>query len=211
MITSEAISHPNNTWPPTSFASTNNQQTSASPSTQSQQPSSNNENNPRSTLTITINITQDQNNVKATATATNGTIDASAWAHTTPSTTNPTCATATYNQPGSDQNSHSITQADNNKYICFRTKDNRKIYAYGKHQIDFNPPTIHDHQGQQPDPNSNHNRHRPPNNQSLGQKPPPRLRPHLFQPSPRPMDHRSHNNKRHHQQTLLFPGNRPIR
>ena len=49
-----------------------------------------------------ITISQDQDSVDATATVSGSTINSSTWAHSTPSSTDPTCSSgATYNTAGS--------------------------------------------------------------------------------------------------------------
>ena len=89
-----------------------------------------------------ITITQDQDSVDATATVSGSTINSSTWAHSTPSSTDPTCSSATYNTAGSSENSHSITSADNDEYICFQVKSSLGVPGYKKHQVDYNPPTV---------------------------------------------------------------------
>ena len=86
----------------------------------------------------TITITQDQDSVDATASA----VVASTWAHSTPSSTDPTCSSASYGSAGSAENTVAITSTDNNKYVCFRVKNNLGVFGYKKYQIDYNPPTI---------------------------------------------------------------------
>ena len=62
--------------------------------------------------------------------------------HSTPSSTDPTCSSASYGSAGSAENTVAITSTDNNKYVCFRVKNNLGVFGYKKYQIDYNPPTI---------------------------------------------------------------------
>ena len=89
-----------------------------------------------------ITISQDQDSVDATATVSGSTINSSTWAHSTPSSTDPTCSSATYNTAGSSENTHSITSADNDDYICFQVKSALGVPGYKKYQVDYNPPTV---------------------------------------------------------------------
>ena len=89
-----------------------------------------------------ITISQDQDSVDAAATVSGSTINSSTWAHSTPSSTDPTCSSATYNTAGSSENSHSITSADNDEYICFQVKSSLGVPGYKKYQVDYNPPTV---------------------------------------------------------------------
>ena len=90
-----------------------------------------------------ISLTQDQKSVVGTATMAGATtIDGTSWAHSTPSSTNPTCSSASYNSAGSSENSVGITAADNNKYVCFKVLNSLKVPAYEKLRIDFNPPVV---------------------------------------------------------------------
>ena len=63
-------------------------------------------------------------------------------AHSTPSSTDPTCSSATYNTAGSSENSHSITSAENDEYICFTVKSALGVPGYKKYQVDYNAPTV---------------------------------------------------------------------
>ena len=48
----------------------------------------------------------------------------------------------TFNTAGSNQNSVTITSADDNKWVCFRIKDSSDIYGYGLHRVSFTAPTM---------------------------------------------------------------------
>ena len=93
----------------------------------------------------TITIAQDQDSLDASATAPTGTslVDSS-WAHATSLATgsSPTCSTATYATAGASENTFSITSSDNDKYLCFKVKNNLGVYGFALAQIDYNAPTV---------------------------------------------------------------------
>ena len=113
-----------------------------------------------------ITISQDQDSVDATATVSGSTINSSTWAHSTPSSTDPTCSSASYNTAGSSENSHSITSADNDEYVCFTVKSALGVPGYKKYQVDYNAPSVLNH-SKWKHPNSDIQRHRPTNNPRL--------------------------------------------
>ena len=93
----------------------------------------------------TITITQDQDSLDASATAPTGTslVDSS-WAHATSLATgsSPTCSAVTYATAGASENTFSITSSDNDKYLCFKVKNNLGVFGYAFAQIDFNAPVV---------------------------------------------------------------------
>ena len=88
--------------------------------------------------TPTITLSQDQNSVNASAIG----IDSSTWAHSTPTDTDQTCASATYNSAGSGENTHTISSSNKDQYICFKVANSKGVYGYKKWQIDFTKPAV---------------------------------------------------------------------
>ena len=99
--------------------------------------------------TPTITITQDQDSLDASATAPTGTslVDSS-WAHSGFLTSSPTCSSSiTYESAGSDEDEVDISSTNNNKWVCFKVKNDLDVYGYAFAQIDFNAPNVSVTQG----------------------------------------------------------------
>ena len=84
-------------------------------------------------------ISQDQDSVDASSL-----ITSESWQNfKTNDKTKPYCDHGdTFGTASSNAKSISITSSDNNRWVCFRVKNNKGVYGYAKHQIDYNPPTI---------------------------------------------------------------------
>ena len=94
-------------------------------------------------LSPIINITQDSDSVDATALPTaNLSIDS--WQNfMTTNSTEPDCdSNDTFGTASSSANTVSITNTDNNKWVCFRVKNSYDVYGYAKHKINLSPPRI---------------------------------------------------------------------
>ena len=89
-----------------------------------------------------IRLAQDQDSIDASATIVSGSINAATWAHSTPSSTDPTCSSATYNSAAATENSLAIAPANSGQYVCFRVRSSGGSFGYKKHQIDFSKTNI---------------------------------------------------------------------